>query len=138
MTRTLAPLALLLLAAGPTLAAPGDLNYAPPAAPAPPDAAGLVLRLAGLTAGLLVLCVAVIWFARRAVKPPALKGDGGGRLRHESSLPLDRRCAVHIVRVDGQTVAVTTDATGLRSIVLLAEPFETVLEAAGAETPAGE
>jgi hypothetical protein len=138
VTRALLALVLVAIVALPAQAAGAGLDYTPPAAPAPPDAAGLVLRLVGLTAALLVLCGAVLWIAKRATKPPALKGDGGGRLRHEGSLPLDRRCAVHIVRVDGQTVAVTTDATGLRSIVLLSEPFEAALEAAGAEVPAGD
>jgi hypothetical protein len=133
VTRLLLALTLVLSAAGPVLGGPTDLTYTPPAAPAPPDAAGLVFRLIGLTAALLVLCGGVMWFARRAIKPANLKGDGGGRLRHEGSLALDRRSAVHLVSVDGQTVAVTTDATGLRSVVLLSEPFESALAAAGAD-----
>ena len=78
----------------------------------------------------------VLWFARRAVRAGGLKGDGGGLLRHEGSLVLDRHCAVHLIRADGQTVAVTTDATGLRSVVVLSEPFDVALAAAGAEPPA--
>ncbi len=134
MTRPL--VALALVAVSPALAVANGLEYAPQPAPPPPDAAGLVLRLVGLTAGLLAVCGAVVWFARRAARPTGLKG-GGGRLKHEASLPLDRRAAVHLVSVDGQTVAVTTDATGLRALVLLSEPFETVLEAAGAEKENG-
>ena len=133
MTRALLALALVLSAAAPAAAA--DLTYAPPAAPAAPDAAGLVLRLVGLTSALLAVCGGVMWCARRATRPADPKGDGGGRLRHEGSLVLDRRCAVHLVRVDGQTVAVTTDATGLRSVVLLSEPFDAALEATGADVP---
>ncbi len=106
------------------------LEYTPAPPPAPPDAAGLVLRLFALTAALLAACAAVVWLARRAARPADLKGDGGGRLKHEASLPLDRRSAIHLVTVDGQTVAVTTDATGLRSLVLLSEPFDAALEAA--------
>lgn len=133
MSRTILALALALLAASPVLAA--DLDYTPPAAPGPPDAAGLIFRLVGMTVALLVLCGGILWFARRATRPTDLKGDGGGRLKHEGSLVLNRRCAVHLLRVDGQSVAVTIDATGLRSLVLLSEPFEEALEAAGAEPP---
>ncbi|MBN9119001.1 MAG: flagellar biosynthetic protein FliO [Planctomycetes bacterium] len=135
-----APLALVLalVFARSASANPTGLDYAPSAAPEPPDAAGLVLRLAALTAGLLAMCGGVVWFARRAARPANLKGDGGGRLRHEASLPLDRRSAVHLVSADGQTVAVTTDATGLRSSVLLSEPFEPVLEVANAEGEAAD
>lgn len=124
---------------GALLLAAQALEYTPQPAPAPPDAAGLVLRLFALTAALLAVCAGVVWFARRAARPADLKGDGGGRLKHEASLALDRRSALHVVTVDGQTVAVTTDATGLRSLVLLSEPFETALDAATGEpaTPGG-
>ncbi len=132
MTRFVLALALGLVVAAPVGA--GDLDYTPPAAPQPPDTAGLVLRLVGLTAALLVSCGGVMWVARRAARPADLKG-GAGRLHHEGSLALDRRCAVHMVRVDGHQVAVTTDATGLRSIVLLSEPFEDALDATGAVAP---
>jgi hypothetical protein len=104
------------------------LKYTPPDVPAAPDPAGLLFRLIGLTAGLLCLCGVVIWIARRSNRFAGLKGDGGGRIRHEGTLNLDRRSAVHIIRVDEQTIAVTTDATGLRSVVVLSEPFEKVME----------
>jgi hypothetical protein len=136
----LSPLLLLASAAAcasaaPALAAPAGLDYTPPAAPPAPDVASLLLRLAGLTAALLALCAGVLWYARRSMRPANPKGDGGGRLRHEASLALDRRCCVHIITVDGQTVAVTTDATGLRSMVLLSEPFDAALAEAGAQPP---
>lgn len=130
MIRALLAVAAVIASAPRAFAA--DFDYAPPAAPAPPDMVGLVFRLVGLTLGLLALCGVVLYFARRALGPKGLKGDGGGRLLHEGSLVLDRRSAVHIVRVDGLTVAVTTDATGLGSMVLLSEPFDAALEAAGA------
>jgi hypothetical protein len=92
-----------------------------------PDPANLLLRLIGLTAALLVLCLGVIWWARRSTRLIAAKGNASGRIVLEGSLTLDRRSAVHVIRVDGQSVAVTTDASGLRSIVILSEPFEQVL-----------
>jgi hypothetical protein len=67
-----------------------------------------------------------MWLARRNNRPAAFAG-GGGRMQHEGSLTLGRGCALHVLRVDGQTVAVTTDTTGLRSIAILSEPFEAVL-----------
>jgi hypothetical protein len=77
----------------------------------------------------------VLWFARRAVRPRAIKGNAGGRLQHEGSLVLDRHCAVHLLRADGQTIALTTDATGLRSMVVLSDTFDMALAAAGTEPP---
>jgi hypothetical protein len=127
--------AVALASATPAFAAPSGLEYTPPASPPPPDIGSLLLRLAGLTAALLALCAGVLWYARRSLRPAGLKGDGGGRLRHEASLALDRRCSVHIITVDGQTVAVTTDASGLRSMALLSEPFEAALDEAGGQPP---
>lgn len=142
MTTRLAALIFLLLVASnltatdPPLAGPSDraggLDYSPPTPPAPPDPAGLVGRLFGLTAGMLILCGGVVWLVRRAKRPPVTAG-ASGRLVHEGSLTLDRRCAVHLIRADGHTVAVTTDGTGLRSIVVLSDPFEPVLDEATGE-----
>jgi hypothetical protein len=131
--RLLLVLSLALSSTAPVLAAGGGLDYTPPAAPPPPDMAGMILRLGAMTAALVALCGGLLWYARRQTRPAGLKGDGGGRLAHEGSLALDRRCSLHLVRVDGQTVAVTTDANGLQSMVLLSEPFEKELDAATAE-----
>lgn len=108
--------------------AEGGLTYTPPAVPVAPDPGNLLLRLIGLTAALLVLCVVVLWVARRVNRLPGANGNGGGRLKHEGTLALDRRSAVHLIQVDGQTVAVTTDASGLKSIVVLSDPFDKVLD----------
>jgi hypothetical protein len=135
VNRALLAVGLVCASASSALAA--DLDYTPPAAPAPPDMVGLVFRLVGLTLGLLALCGVVLYFARRATQPKGLKGDGGGRLVLESSLVLDRRSSLHIIRVDGQTVAVTTDATGLGSMVLLSDPFDAALEDAEARAAGG-
>ncbi|MDB5312201.1 MAG: hypothetical protein JWO38_6403 [Gemmataceae bacterium] len=119
-----------LLAADPP--AGGGLAYTPPAPPGPPDVTGLVLRLFGLTAVMLALCGGVLWLVRRSKQVSGATAGAAGRLRHEGSLALDRRCAVHLIHADGHAVAVTTDATGLRSLVVLAEPFEAALAEAGA------
>lgn len=141
MTRSLLALGALLLAFSDATAqppsAPGTgpgLPYSPPTPPTPPDPLGLVVRLVVMTAGLLALCAGVIYLNRR-VNKPATATDPTGRIQPEGTLALDRNCAVHILRVDGQSVAVTTDATGLRSIVLLSEPFETALANAEQNPP---
>jgi hypothetical protein len=140
VTRSLLALGVLFLATtssvaqSPAEAGPG-LAYSPPTPPTPPDPLGLVVRLVVMTAGLLALCGGVLYLNRRVHKPAAAT-DPTGRIQPEGTLVLDRNCAVHILRVDGQSVAVTTDATGLRSIVLLSEPFETAL--ANADQPPPE
>lgn len=131
MTRAALALGLLVLVPAAARAVPPGLEYAPPAPPPPPSATGLVLKLVGLTAVTVGLCAGVLWLARRAARPPEARG-AAGRMALEGSLQLDRRCVLHLIRVDGQAVAVTTDATGLRALVLLSEPFGAALEAAGA------
>lgn len=126
-----------LLAGGAAAQAPAGLDYAPPAPPPPPDPVALVGRLVGMTAVLLALCGLVAWLARRANRGGLAKGSDNGRMGLVGSLPLGGRSAVHLIRVDGQTVAVTTDATGLRSLVVLSEPFGAALAEAAPGVVAG-
>ena len=131
MTRTLLILAVLIVSSVGVARAEGPasgLKYTPPSVAGTPDPGHLLLRLVGLTVVLLVVCGVVIWLARRANRLPVASDNAAGLLRHEGSIALDRRSAVHLISVEGQTAAVTTDAAGLRSIVLLSEPFEQVLE----------
>jgi flagellar biogenesis protein FliO len=124
VTRVLAVVAAAVLAVAAD-APPADLAYAPPPAPPPPDPAGLVTRLVGVTAASLALCGGVLWLAKRA-RGGAAPADPGGLLRHAGRLALGPRTAVHLVEADGHTVAVAVDATGVRSITVLSEPFDPV------------
>jgi hypothetical protein len=102
-------------------------KYTPPTAPPPPDLQGVLLRLVGLTSVTILLCGGLLWWARRASGLRLSKSDGDGRMKQEGQLLLDRNCKVTLIRVDGQPVVVTSDATGLRSLVLLEPKFETTL-----------
>ncbi len=113
-----------LAIAGGSFAQPLTEGYSPPTAPAPPDAMGLLFRLVGLLALTLAICGGILLWARRLNRVAGADATGSPRLRKKSSVALDARCAVHLVEVDGQTVAVTTDATGVRSMALLSEPMD--------------
>lgn len=121
MTRAALALAAVLAVAAD--APPADLSYTPPPAPPPPDPAGLVTRLAVVTGGTLALCGGVLCLARRA-KAGGAAADPAGVFRHLGRLPVGPRAAVHLVEADGHTVAVAVDASGLRSVTVLSEPFE--------------
>lgn len=127
--RRLALLA-LLLSTLPAFAQSNAFPYTEPTAPPPPDLFGVLLRLGGLTVLTLVICGGVIWWARRATRKRLLAANTAGRLVLEGSLPLDARNAVHLVRVDGHPVVVTTDATGLKSIVPVQPAFDAALDEA--------
>lgn len=120
-------LLLCLLFAAPAFAEPLSAGFVKPAAPAPPNPTGLLVRLFGLTAGTLALCGGVLWLARRTARIRTADADGGGRMKHLGSLTLDRRSTVHVISVDGQQVTVTVDQTGLRSMVVLSEAFPDAL-----------
>lgn len=111
-------------------AAAGEFAYTPPGPPTAADPFGLLVRLVVLTSILLGLCAAVWWAARRANRPK-LPADAAAskRIRLEGRLALDRRCTLFSLRVDGHPIAVSTDASGLRSIVLLSETFSEHLPA---------
>lgn len=103
-------------------------EYTPPQPSPALDPVQVLLRLIALTLVTLLICGGVIWWARRAGRVRAAAGNAAGRLKVEGQIPLDGRSTLHVVRVDGHPVVVTTDATGLRSIVPLAERFEAALE----------
>jgi hypothetical protein len=125
-----------LAAALPACADPPAFPYSPPTAPPAPDLGGVLLRLGGLTALTLLLCGGVIWWARQAARKRLLAPNASGRLVLEARLPLDARNAVVLLRADGHPVIVTTDATGLRSIVPVQPSFDAALaDAADPEPP---
>jgi len=105
------------------------LDYTRPTPPASPSFTGHLVRLVGLTVASMAFLVIMIWMTRRRNRIPN-QHTSAGRMEHEGTLQLDRRCAVHMIRVDGQSIAITTDATGLRSVVVLSEPFGPVLQEA--------
>ncbi len=123
-------LLILLMLALPAFAAPFP-EYTPPTAPPPPDVFGAVVRLVGLTLVTLLICGGAIWWARRATRKRLLAANTAGRLILAGSLPLDARNAVHLLKVDGHPVIVTTDAGGLKSIVPLEMQFDAALDAEG-------
>lgn len=116
----LGSLPLLFVLACPLVAA--EYPYAPPEAPSPPDPLSLFVRLVSLTAITLAICGGLVWLVRRSTRPTT--GPTNSRLVVESQLSFNGRSSIHLLNVDGQSVAVTTDATGIRSIVVLSEPFD--------------
>ncbi len=111
------------------------IPYTPPTAPPPPDLFGAALRLLGLTALTLVICGGVIWWARRATRKRLLAPNTDSRLVLEARLPLDARNALHLIRVDGHPVVVTTDASGIKSIVPMQPTFDAALDDAAEPEP---
>lgn len=102
-----------------------EIAYSQPVVPPPPDPTSLFLRLAMLTACTLLVCGGLIWVVRRGTR--GTPGPTNNRLVVTGNLVLNGRSSVHLLKADGQDVAVTTDSTGIRSIVVLSAPFDEVL-----------
>lgn len=135
-SRLLTVTAALLATTVPVLGQGETVGYVPPTAPTPIDPVAILGKLVGLTAFALAVCLGLAW-ANRRVKAHRTKGQPG-RLEHRGSLTLTARQAVHLIRVDEHLVALTTDATGVRSMAVLSEPFEDVLaRATASQTPTG-
>lgn len=126
MTRPAAWAVVALALTAASAAADGGLTYTPPPPPSPPDLGGLAWRLAALTAALFAACGFVLWVARRG-RPPHTSPSPTGRIRRTEGVTLGGPYGLHLFLVDGQTVAVATDATGLRSITVLSDPFDATL-----------
>ena len=110
---------------------PSSLKYTPPEPPPPPPELGsLLLRLAGVTLVVLLICGGLAW-ATRAVRAGApAPVDGAGGLTYLGGAKLDARSEIHLVRVGSSKVVVAEDATGLRSLERLPGKFEQALRRA--------
>lgn len=128
MWRFAAGILTVFLSVGMLFAEADAPRYTPPTAPPQSDPMYVVLRLIGLTLVTLFVCGVLIWWARRAGTAKMVKANGGGRMVLDGQLALDGKAKVTVIRVDGKPVVVTTDATGLRSIVPLQERFDAVLD----------
>jgi hypothetical protein len=135
LVRTVSLSAVCLLLGGGILFADTPLEpYTPPVAPPPLDPVGALIRLGFMMAITCLVCGAGVLWARRLGQQNRTTGQQNGRMLHEGTLALDRRSAIHAIRVDGQQVIVAIDATGLKSLTLISEPFENVLAEEVAET----
>jgi flagellar biogenesis protein FliO len=111
--------------------APTDkLAYEPPSWPEPPDPSAMLLRLAAGTAVVLVLCVATLWLLRRWLGGGTASAGDRGQLKLIEMLPVGPRRALALIKAGNHQVVIGIDHTGLKSALLLQEPFENALAAA--------
>jgi len=127
-----------------TLAVPsgsveGDLTYQPPTWPEGPDVRSLLVRLLGGTAAVLVLCVVVLRCSRGWMSSAAQAGPGESSISLLETYSLGNRCILQLVKVGKRQVLVGRDHTGLKSVIPLPDPFESVLAdlQSGESDPAG-
>lgn len=108
---------------------------APSPAPSPdsPGATGSLLKMAG---GVAVVAVACVLLTRYRVKRTAPAANPN--LEVLASLPVDGRCAVHLVRVGDRRLLVGVDPAGVKAVTELtggAAPAPTVIGPARVTVP---
>lgn len=103
-----------------------DFSYSPNW-PEPPDTSGMLLRLAFGTVVTLGLCVATLLAGRRWLQRP---GDPSSakKLQIEESVVLGHRATLFLVKVGDTHLVAGTDATGLKSLLVLPTSFTDVLD----------
>ena len=107
-----------------------DLTYQPPPVTEPPGFAYLLVRLFLLTGFVLSICVGLLWASRKFRRGTA-PGTQSGDMVYVATAALNARCALHLMKVGGQSVVVGTDLTGIKATLVLPDSFERALEAVG-------
>jgi flagellar biogenesis protein FliO len=80
-------------------------------------------------AGLIVAFGVVgLWLLRQWVSRRDLPGGAAAHLRTIESLALPQRCRIHLVEVDGRQVLVAADAAGIKSVTVLPDRFNSLLD----------
>lgn len=121
-------------------AAEVDLEkYKDPMFPEPADLQNLGMRLVLVTAGVLAACVISLVVAKRCFGVSRIARSGDAKMRVLETLPLNNRCRLQLIQADGHKILVGVDAAGLKSVLLLQDPFKATLESLETEsTSAGE
>lgn len=111
-----------------------DLTYTPQW-PEPPNAGAMLLRLAIGTVVVLVLCVGSLWFAKPWLQKMQVGSTGSPLLQIQGSVALGSRAVLHLIKIGDTQMVAGTDATGLKSLVVVPTSFREVLDA---QLPAAE
>lgn len=96
--------------------------------PEPPDTGAMLMRLVFGTVTVLVLCVGTLVFGKPWLKRLQIKGTMNPAFHVEGSVVVGQRAMLHLVRVGGVQLVAGTDASGLKSLVVIPTPFKDVLD----------
>jgi flagellar biogenesis protein FliO len=97
----------------------------------------MLVRLVLGTVAVLALCVLTLWVGKRWLRPLAVRDGAGKELRVIEALPLSGRCSVYLIQAGKCRALAGVDATGLKALLTLTEPFEEGLaEGKAEEAPA--
>jgi hypothetical protein len=110
-----------------TTTGPTDLRYTPSPLPESPSTRAMFVRLGGMTVVVLVLAVGVLACGKFWMRGFAKNGVSNGNLALVETLQLGNRCCLHLVQLSSRQVLVGADATGIKTVVPLPDPFDNCL-----------
>ena len=113
-------------------------DYTPPPVPDLPSPRAMLIRLSLGTIAVLVLCVVTLLVIKRWIGPFAPTQSAGRELFVVETLQLNGRCSVFLLQTGKTRALAGVDATGLKLLVPLPEPFEMAMAEGGGdadETP---
>jgi flagellar biogenesis protein FliO len=96
--------------------------------PAPPDTAGMLLRLFGCTVVVLGLCVGSLWFGKPWLMKLQQTAPTGQTLHIEGSVNLGNRATLYLVKIGDTQLVAGTDLSGLKSLIALPISFKESLD----------
>ncbi len=109
-------------------------KYKDPVFPEPAELQNLGMRLVLVTAGVLAACVISLIVAKRCFGVGRIAKAGDATMRVLETLPLSNRCHLQLIQADGHKVLVGVDASGLKSVLLLQDPFREALDSLEVES----
>ena len=107
-----------------TVSADESFEYTPPPVPDLPSPRAMLVRLGLGTVAVLLLCVVTLFVIKRWYGPFAPAQTGSRELFVVESLQLNGRCSVFLLQTGKTRALAGVDATGLKMLVTLQEPFE--------------
>jgi flagellar biogenesis protein FliO len=101
--------------------------YTTPEKPEPSNSGMLLLRLVLGTVLVTTLSIGILWSAKRWLTRGTPASRGNQQLRLVESLQLNYRCSIHLLQAGSCQVLAAVDASGVKTLIALSEPFENTL-----------
>jgi len=108
----------------------GDLSYQQPSWPEGPSPQAMFVRLSLGTVAVLGLCAGSLWMMKRWIVVTPAGMTKTSELKLVESLHLGNRCMLHLVALADRQILVGADPAGIKSVLMLGESFDKMLDGA--------
>jgi len=91
------------------------------------DLTGMLSRLFWGTTLTLIACCVTLWLAKEFLRRQTVHPQEHEKLKLVAALAVSRRCSLQLIEADGKRIIVALDNGSLRSVVALADSFDSEL-----------